>query len=158
MAQCDPKYPGDEVIAKLRGSYVVDTENGIVIGPLGKEVGNTGADGYFRVTIYTKGGRQHTIRRPHIIWWAASGFWPTSELDHIDRRSTNDRIDNLEESNRVKQSGNRTFPGRTLPTGVHFKPRMKTNPYQAIMFDKSLGFFPTVELAAQRYQEEVNKQ
>ncbi len=146
-----PLYPGDEVIARL-SQYHVNTAMGIIYNPAGKLVGNKDNSGYMRLSI-TRDGKQISVRRCHIIFWAYYGNWPKKELDHKDRNKCNDRIDNLKEVTHQINMSNRT--PRDLPAGVHFKPRMKTNPYQAVAFGKSLGFFPSTELAAQAYQRSL---
>lgn len=49
----------------------------------------------------------------------------------------------------------RDRPVHDLPAGVHFKPRMKTNPYAAIKTVQgktfTIGYFPNPELAHQAY-------
>lgn len=118
--QCTPVYPGDAVVAKLASAYRVDTVRGVVYGPRGKEVGNIGTDGYYRLTIYTyarKQSKRNFVRRSHVIWWAHHGKWPTQELDHDNRNKVDDRITNLKASTRAEQMMNRDYTV-TLPLEV----------------------------------------
>lgn len=119
----------------------------------GIEIGSIGGDGYYRIWITPRNQRQKSLRRCHIIFWAANGRWPKTTIDHKDRIKTNDRISNLREADWTTQMGNRSnVIGRDLPVGVHFKPRMKSRPYLALCKGIHIGFFTTAEEASQCYQ------
>lgn len=150
--QCIPKQPTQEDFEQLNRLTIYPNE-GKVIGVSGKEIGNKASDGYIRIHITFKGGKQKSFRRSHVIFWAYYKRWPRMEIDHKDRIKGNDKISNLREASRSDQTGNRDFSlARQLPTGVHLKPRMKTHPYQAVYGTKSLGYFSTPEEASNTYQ------
>lgn len=151
-----PKPPTQVQLDALN-RLVVDCDAGKVYNKLGVEVGNIGSDGYYRVWIKSDvhKSKQRPVRRCHIIFWAFHKRWPEEEIDHDDRNGLNDCIDNLIESDRNKNSANRSRPVHDLPPGVHFKPRMKTNPYSAVkQFEGKvhyIGYYPTPEQAAKAY-------
>ena len=149
-----PKPPNSTELQNLL-RYRVDTDQGKVFNSKGKEVGTIANDGYYRICVTSSPGKQRGIRRCHIIWWAHHKRWPKQEIDHDDRNGLNDSISNLKESTRDANSANRDRPVHDLPAGVHFKPRMKTNPYAAIKTVQgktfTIGYFPNPELAHQAY-------
>jgi hypothetical protein len=157
-----PICPEENVLTRLR-RYNIDVWAGKVFNSTG-EVGNIGSDGYYRLSITKAPGKQQTIRRCHIIFWAFHERWPEEELDHFDRNNLNDCVSNLREASRIVNAGNRDFDDKALPLGVHFKPRMKTNPYEARIVSDGVtyyvGYYPSPELAHQAYilkREELTK-
>lgn len=151
-----PKPPTEYELANLR-KYTIDTSKGLVINSSGKSVGTIASDGYYRVSISSAPRKQRGFRRCHIIWWAEHGVWPSMEIDHKDRNSLNDGIDNLREATRTLQATNRDFSlRRNLPVGVYLRPGMKTHPYVACYKGKYLGYYATPEEASERYRKEVN--
>lgn len=53
-----------------------------------------------------KRGKIISISRAHIVWYLCKKEWPTQEIDHIDRNSTNDNIENLRYASRNLQAAN----------------------------------------------------
>ena len=156
--QCQPKQQPTEVLDYIASRYTVDSIEGVVLNAKGESVGKPGSDGYYRLTVYPFGWKKPvTLRRVHVIWFLVTGDWPEAEIDHKNRHKTDDRFDNLVISNRSLQQGNRATSDRDLPVGVHYKPRMKTNPYLAQIHKDNqthyLGFFPTPGQASQAYQK-----
>ena len=150
-----PKPPSPKELESLR-SYRFDTVNGEVFGPSGKSVGTIAGDGYVRVSITSENG-QRGFRRCHLIFWAKNGRWPTSELDHLNRNQLDDSVDNLVESDRVKNGSNREIcHQRALPIGVYHRPRMKSKPYAAVHKGKHIGLYATPEEASAAYQKEAS--
>ena len=64
--------------------------------------GSYDKDGYLIVKVK---GRQFKAHR--IVWLLCNGKFPKCELDHINRDRTDNRIENLRESNRQQQVENR---------------------------------------------------
>ena len=69
-------------------------------------------DGYLILKI--KGRR---FKAHHIAWLLCYGDFPKHELDHINRNRSDNRIDNLRESNRKEQAKN-TYRKKNPETGV----------------------------------------
>lgn len=80
--------------------------------------GNGSLDKYGYLILKVK-GRQFKAHR--IAWLLYYGDFPKSELDHINRNRTDNRIENLRESNREQQIRNRYVPPNkeTGVRGVH---------------------------------------
>lgn len=47
----------------------------------------------------------------HIIWWLVYSKWPTDELDHANGDPTDNRISNLREADRFKNTQNSRYRG-----------------------------------------------
>ena len=74
--------------------YRVDIETGKVRNKKGKELGSYDSLGYVRVSI---AGRM--TLRSHIVWYKATGVWPTYQIRHYNKNITDDRFPNLRASN-----------------------------------------------------------
>lgn len=66
--------------------------------------GSLDKDGYLILKIKGKQFKAHRV-----AWLLVHGDFPKSELDHINRNRTDNRIENLRESNRKEQVANRTL-------------------------------------------------
>lgn len=67
--------------------------------------GGTGSydkDGYLIIKIK---GKQYKAHR--VVWFLNKGYFPTKELDHINRIKTDNRIENLREVSRIENILNR---------------------------------------------------
>ena len=87
-----PKQP-DEKFLELIAHLTIDTVNGRVYRG-NRELGHR--DAYGRVSVSVPGIKR-SIKRAHLVWWKATGKWPTLVVDHKDEDCTNDRFDNLQE-------------------------------------------------------------
>ncbi len=65
--------------------------------------GSYDKDGYLILKIKGKQFKAHRI-----VWLLVNGEFPKSEIDHINRNRTDNRIENLRESNRKQQIENST--------------------------------------------------
>lgn len=68
--------------------------------------GGTGSldkNGYLILKVKARQFKAHRV-----AWLLNTGEWPKSELDHINRIRTDNRIENLRESNRIQQCENKT--------------------------------------------------
>jgi hypothetical protein len=52
------------------------------------------------------GYRGRHYRAAHLAWWWVYGKWPQREIDHRDRDTQNDRIDNLRLATKTQNQGN----------------------------------------------------
>lgn len=86
--------------------------------------GSLDKDGYIIIKVKGKQFKAHRI-----IWFLNYGSFPKSELDHINRKRTDNRIENLRESNRKQQ----------LENSIRFKiPNKETNCI-GVYIDKTKG-------------------
>lgn len=105
-----PKQPSQEVLARLE-MLTIDIVSGRIYLPLradgwgGREIGKPKGNTYATVCIKVNGQRKN-LRRSHIIWWKAKGYWPRMTIDHRDISKHNDRIDNLREATMEEQIAN----------------------------------------------------
>lgn len=85
-----------------------------IVGPrAGKRAGSLSKDGYRRVYICGKTYPEH-----HVAWILAYGKWPDGTIDHINGNRSDNRLDNLRESDPLEQMRNRAIP-RNNTSGVH---------------------------------------
>lgn len=88
-------------------------DNGIITRDDRKNsTGSLDKDGYLILKIKGKQFKAHRV-----AWLLNYGCFPSNELDHINRIRTDNRIENLRESNRVEQVANRYVP-TNKETGV----------------------------------------
>jgi len=122
--------------------YIVDEGRRVVSG---NRVGTQYDDRtYRRVIINGKIFQEHRI-----IWFYVNGKWPDGMLDHIDRDKSNNRIENLRESNCVLNQRN-TSLNKNNQTG-HNGVSTRYGKYQAHIKSnnkkKHLGTYDTIEEA-----------
>lgn len=115
----------------------------------GKPVGWASQRGY----LYTQVHR-HKFLVSRIIWKMVYGADPI-EIDHIDRNSRNNRLDNLRNATRIQNGQNKIKPvGRCGFTGVAMTDNGK---YRAHIKDgpkmRHLGVFDTAEAAHVAYRD-----
>jgi hypothetical protein len=101
-----PVRPPENVLAWIRARWTILPELGIVKGIDGKTIGSVRDNGYIQLRAQNS-KLDRSVRRTHLIWWAHYGEWPTSEIDHIDRTRTNDRIENLRTSTPARNEANK---------------------------------------------------
>ena len=61
--------------------------------PAGSIAGSCGSDGYIRIGIDGRSYRAHRL-----AWLYVNGFWPTSQIDHVNCIRTDNRASNLREA------------------------------------------------------------
>lgn len=99
----EPKPRTDEEFAYLERLTVL-VDEGRVFSPDGYEYKAIDTI-HHRVSINLPS--DHSVRRYHIVWWKAKGYWPTVMIDHEDRIPHHDWIDNLREASTELQLSNR---------------------------------------------------
>lgn len=86
--------------------------------------GSLDKDGYIIIKVKGKQFKAHRI-----IWLLNYGNFPKTELDHINRKRTDNRIENLRESNRKQQ----------IENSIRFKTPNKETNCIGIYIDKTKG-------------------
>lgn len=87
--------------------YIIDNFQYLSDGTLTRtdrknSLGSYDKDGYLIIKVKGKQFKAHRI-----VWLLNYGRFPKSEIDHINRIRTDNRIENLRESNRFEQVHNR---------------------------------------------------
>jgi hypothetical protein len=81
-------------------------------------------DGYVSVKIRGYNLGVSYIRRSHLVWWKATGKWPSQLIDHINGVKDDDRYINLRDVSPTDNNLNtRQSRDRRLPTYVHYNGR-----------------------------------
>ena len=114
------------------------------------------SNGYLKVTVQGKALMVHRL-----AWFMHYGTMPPLKVDHIDRDTLNNRIENLRDGTGGVNEWNRR-PNKTkktgLPKGVS-RASTKARPYLAQITAQGkkrfLGHFATVEEAEAAYQKAV---
>lgn len=112
----EPKPRTDEELAYLE-TLTVLVDEGRVFSPTGYEYCTPDPFGN-RVQVYTPYGN---VRRYHVVWWKAKGYWPAMMIDHKDRVPYHDWIDNLREATEDVQASNRNPRGPLSPIVVRLR-------------------------------------
>jgi hypothetical protein len=67
-------------------------------------LGSKDKDGYIIVKV-----KGHQFKAHRIVWFLCKGYWPTKEIDHINRNRADNRIENLRECTRRENILNTTI-------------------------------------------------
>lgn len=121
----------------------------------GEIAGALGCNGYLRIKINHKPYMAHRLAFLYM-----SGKYPEGEVDHINNIRSDNRWSNLRDVSHRVNSQNRIDSKKIGKTpGVFFHKRLKNNPWEShIQIDgviKSLGCFPTQELAYAEYLKAI---
>lgn len=113
--------------------------------------GSLDKDGYLIIKI-----KGHQYKAHRIAWLLNYGEFPKTELDHRNRVRTDNRIENLRESNRREQIDNRTL--KTNPdtgvVGIYLDKSTKGLKKQFTFIHKNKTYrFYTLEEAIQKRKE-----
>jgi len=149
---------------RLRELFDYDEATGLLlwrrrddIGPgfngrfAGKRAGSL-SDRYWRVMVDHRNFTYHRV-----IWKFVYGTEPSSEIDHINGDTSDNRIANLREGDRWLNAKNRSpTRGRSLPKGVRLQKYCKN--YQAYIVRQRLGYFSTPEEAHAAYLKAAKEQ
>lgn len=131
-----PKFPDPRINKEfVRAHFSYDPSTGALLrkiatrfSPVGSVVGCqtgkghlTGA-GYLGVRL-----KNRLYKVAHLVWLHEKGTWPAQSLDHIDRDTNNNRIENLREATRFQQAQNlvRKKTSRSGVRGVYWHIKMR---------------------------------
>ena len=149
----------DLTAQRLREILFYDPETGLltwIASPArrvtaGDEAGCLTEQGYRKVSL--SGGRFYTHR---LAWLYTTGEWPTGEIDHINGKRSDNRIENLRDVSRSRNNQNRRHAAKNSLSGLlgvewHSKSglwqaRIKTDTGRV-----ALGYYKTAEEAHQVY-------
>ena len=114
----------------------------------GSRAGTLKPTGYRQIKILGKNYLEH-----HLVWYLHTGLWPTSDIDHINRKRDDNRIENLRQVNHQFNALN------NAAKGFYFdKDKKKYMAY--IRIDgklKNLGRYDTAEKAKNAHKKEKEK-
>lgn len=121
----------------------------------GKKAGWRRSNGYIGIDVTFSDGTRRKYAAHRLAWLYVYGEWPQSELDHINRIRTDNRISNLRLADRSQQTHNLTIRSDNTSgfTGVSWnKNERKWVAY--ITFHgktKTLGYFRDLDAAKEAY-------
>ena len=102
MAELEVKDLTDEQKQYILDHFVYDHVTGKIKRNKWKpQVGGMDKDGYLVVGIKGRKVKYHRL-----VWFLCKGYYPQTELDHIDRNRLNNRIENLREVTRSQNTSN----------------------------------------------------
>ncbi|HWP55644.1 MAG TPA: HNH endonuclease [Pyrinomonadaceae bacterium] len=142
-------------IERLRNVLAYDPLTGIftwINGPndrlrAGLRAGRTIAKGYISIRL---DGRAYLAHR--LAWFYRFGTWPAHQIDHINGRPSDNRLENLREADNHQNSANRKVRSAHGVKGVK---RTKSGRWEAKLQHKgqfyALGTFDTIEEAGAAY-------
>lgn len=99
------KKPDDKTLNWIATIYSYDENTGEIYGPSGERTGyieKSQTRIFYRIDIKGK-----HYKRAHLAWFLYYKEWPLSQIDHYDRDSCNDKIDNLREVDDFTQQQNK---------------------------------------------------
>lgn len=80
----------------------------------GNVAGTIGSHGYRKIGI---DGKLYAAHR--LAWFYVHGVWPTSQIDHINRKKADNRIANLRDATQAQNARNREAYGRSKLKGAY---------------------------------------
>lgn len=121
----------------------------------GASAGNLQTNGYYQIRINNRLYLAHRL-----AWFYVFKEWPEGVIDHIDRDTRNNRLDNLRDVTQAQNTYNSATPTHNSSgfKGVSFcKQKGKYEAYISVNNKKkNLGLFSTAEEAYAEYVKAVN--
>lgn len=125
------------------------------LGIVGKKAGSLMQNGYYITKI---NGKSYLIHRLIYLWHY--GFLP-KELDHIDKNSLNNRIENLRQATRKENACNRGLPKNNTSGYKNVVWNNKSRKWLVRLRidgkEKDFGYYHDIELAGLVAEEARNK-
>ena len=158
--------------------FDVDVENGKIYNKktrsgsnkkIGDEITGTKRNGYVDIRIQKArdGFTGASIPRSHLVWWKATGHWPTGVIDHDNGIRNDDRIENLRDATFRENALNKSNTARKHPPNVSvYKPTGREHllHYGKFVFQKQykgvqirVGYYNTPEEALIKGAEDWEK-
>lgn len=107
-----------DVDVKAGKVYVRKTRSGST-RKVGDENTGTKRGGYVDIRLQNgRDGCSAHMPRSHLVWWKATGKWPTGVIDHINGVKDDDRLENLRDVTFSENNLNRSRPQRKHPPFV----------------------------------------
>lgn len=104
----EPTEPEEYIKEYIKTHYVY--RDGLIDGMNKEDVGHThyrGGKPYKRIDIEVSGIHKK-IYRSHIVYFLCYDQWPSQEIDHVDRDTMNDKIENLRTATHKEQQRNKS--------------------------------------------------
>jgi hypothetical protein len=131
-------------LLKSKG-YTYDPETGKIFGVYGKEITKKDKNGYIILNF--------DVKSHHFAWYSIYGNVDFYEIDHKDRNTSNNKINNLRIANRSQQNENKNSKGYSWDkTRNKFQSRIVVEGKKI-----TLGYFNTEEEARHAYLEAKKK-
>lgn len=139
----------------IEGALSYDSGTGIFLRKKnGETAGNIANNGYRSISINVDGKRQRCLAH-RLAWVLVHGYFPKTDVDHIDGNRDNNAIANLRLATRSQNLGNskRRTHNSSGFKGVHFHKHMKVWRARITFQGKEifLGHYPSAELAHEAY-------
>lgn len=119
---------------------------------LTEPLGTVGKGGYVQITVKGKQLKAHRV-----AWFLFYGGWPEGQVDHINKDTSDNRIENLRVGASVNQHNRDIMVGASGLSGAH-KSNKKSKPFKSSIKvqgkTKHLGYFKTSEEAHKAYMKE----
>jgi hypothetical protein len=103
----------------------------------------TNKNGYCQGSIFGRQVSAHTV-----VWAWVHGRWPQNEIDHINGKRNDNRIDNIRDVTHAENTRNAAMPRKNVHgvVGVYVRPTHSKN-YQVTFRGRHLGTCSTIEQA-----------
>lgn len=137
---------------RLYELFRYDSKTGYLVRrSTGKVAGSRHAKGYRQIAIDRQGYLLHRV-----IWFFVYGFWPPSQIDHINRQRDDNRITNLRMATQSENNANQPVRKDNQTSGLkgvtlHRKTGLWRARLKKDSREISLGYFNTPEEAHAAY-------
>lgn len=145
-----PKEPNENIKIFIKEHYVYD--NGTIKSWRNEDIGYLRKSKFnskpYRMISFHDGNKTRNIKRSHIVWFLVKGKWPTSEIDHINTNTLDDRIENLRLSSHTEQQRNKSNNTQYKGFSIHYscdKPRDRPYRVRNQKLGINLGYFFSIE-------------
>lgn len=118
----------------------------------GKQAGNIRKDGYRHIKI---DGKSYYAQRLAFLYM--TGSWPLNHVDHDNTIKHDNKWLNLREATRSQNMGNKNV-AKTSRTGVKGITVDMRGRYRAVLRNKHIGMFATLEEAKEAWNEQAKKE
>lgn len=103
---------------------------------MNRPVGVENTNGYLQIRIDRARVTSHRV-----IWLLSTGKWPNNEIDHINRKRTDNRLKNLREATRSENLRNATISKRNTSGVIGVSFRKRERKWQGRMMVEGIEMF-----------------